>query len=324
MKIAVIGTGYWGKNHVRALNEMKGEGRIEDLYICDVDEERAKSLANGYGLQYFTDYKKLPGDVEGVVIATPSNTHYEIAKYFLEEGKDVLVEKPMTMNSKESQMLIEIAEKNGRILMVGHIFRYHTAVNEIKRRIKEGIFGRVYYIMSNRFSLRYPRNDSGVLLALGIHEVDIFCHLLDKNYPNEIYASVGRYIGNYEETAQIITYFDDGINGYAFESWITPVYGKRRELYVIGSKMSAFVDYLKPNEITYFESTITPDSVELSGSYTVPIEYKEPLKEELYDFIKCIESRDKPVADMFVGKRAVEMIEAAMKSAEEGRRVTII
>lgn len=321
MKIAVIGTGYWGKNHVRALKELMDEGAIEELSICDVNEERAKEMASNYGIPYFTDYNELK-NIDGVVIATPSDTHYEIAKTFLERGKHVLVEKPMTLDSKKADELIKIAEKNGNILMVGHIFRYHPAVIELKNKIERGDFGRVYYIISNRFSLREPRKDMGVLFALGIHEVDVFTYLLNREYPRAIFATISNYIGNTEEVAQIISYFDNETKGYAFESWITPVYGKRRELIVIGSRMSAFVDYLKPNEIKFFDSMILNDRVSMEGSYVVPLEYKEPLKEELRDFIECIKTGKKPIADMYMGKRAVEMIEAAIKAAKEGRKIS--
>ena len=320
MKLAVIGTGYWGKNHVRALKELMDEGKLDELYICDVDEKRAKEMASNYGLQYFTNYKNLKG-MDGVVIATPSSTHYEISKYFLENGINVLVEKPMTMDSKKAEELIKIAEKNKNILMVGHIFRYHPAVVELKNRIMRGDFGKVYYIMSNRFSLRVPRPDMGVLFALGIHEVDLFTYLLNEEYPEAIFASISNYIGNHEEFAHIIAYFKNEIKGYAFESWITPVYGKRRELIIVGSRLSAFVDYLKPNEIKIFDSMIMNGSISMEGEYTVPLEYKEPLKEELKDFIECIKSGKEPVANMYIGKRAVEMIEAAIKSSKEGRKI---
>jgi len=321
MKLAVIGTGYWGKNHVRATKELMDEGKVEALSICDADETRAKEMASNFGLPYTTDYKELIGsDIDGVVIATPSDTHHMLAKEFLEAGKDVLVEKPMTLHSDKAMELIRIAEKNGSILMVGHIFRYHSAVNEIKKRMERGDFGELYYIMSNRYSLRMPRKDMGVLFALAIHEVDLFCYLLGREYPEGITATMDNYIGGTEEIAQIISYFDNNVKGYAFESWLSPN-GKRRELVVVGSKMSVSVDYLKPNEINVFDVTISSEGIATEGSYVIPIEYKEPLKEELKNFVSCIKTRNKPVADMYAGKRAVEMIEMAIKSAIEGKKV---
>lgn len=326
MKIAIVGSGYWGKNHIRCLKEILLEGKFEELCICDKDEFRARPqlrrrLREDVNISYYTDHTKIPRDVDGVVIGTPSDTHYSIAEYFLTLGKDVLVEKPMTLHSKDAEKLIRIAEKSGNILMVGHIFRYHSAVKEIKNKIEKGDFGAIYYIMSNRFSLRHPREDMGVLFALGIHEVDVFCYLLNKKYPEEIFAAIESYVGKTEETAQIIAYFEGNARGYAFESWLTPVYGKRRELVVVGNRLSAFVNYLRPNEITFFDAFISPETVVNEGSYVLPIEYKEPLKEELYDFIDCMKTREKPVADMYVGKRAVEMIEKALISAREGMKV---
>ncbi len=322
MKIAVIGTGQWGKNHVRSLKELMDEKKIDELYLCDQDKKRVTAMGKTYGIPSFTDYTKLPRDLDGIVIATPSDTHADISQYFLDQGIHVLVEKPMALSSNDADEMIKKAQKNKSLLMVGHIFRYHPAVLKIKEGITRGDFGDIYYTMSNRFSLRYPRMDMGVLYALGIHEVDIFCDLLNKEYPMEILAVTENYVGETEETAQIIVFFEKGIKGYSFENWINPVHGKKRELIVVGSRLSALVDYLKPNEIRFYDSVISKESVTTEGSYLVPIQYKEPLKQEHYDFISCIQSGKQPVADMYVGKRAVEMIEKAFLSAQKGCKIS--
>ena len=139
-KIAVIGTGYWGKNHVRAYNELKFEGVIDELTICDVDERRAKEFSNIYHIPYTTDYNELLSDdsLSGVSIATPTPTHFELAKKFMEAGVDVFVEKPITTNSKEAKELIRLAEEKKKLIMVGHIFRHHSAVKELVRVLKPG------------------------------------------------------------------------------------------------------------------------------------------------------------------------------------------
>ena len=332
VKIAVIGTGYWGKNHVRALNELRGEGAIEELEICEVDEKRAKEFSNIYHIPNSTDYNDLLKDdtLDGVTIATPTLTHFERAKKVIESGKAVLVEKPMTTNSKEAQELINLAEENSALLMVGHIFRHHTAVAELKKRIERGDFGRIYYLTSTRFSFRAPRKDMGVMFALGIHEVDIFCYLLNQNYPLEISAQVSKYLQpDIEEVAFLQLRFEDDALGYAFESWMTPVEGKRRDLTIMGSKMSAKVDYLKPQELQLFDASIIRREdgksfrAEYEGSYTVPIPYQEPLKMEMKNFIDCIKTGNKPLSDMYAGKRAVEMIEIAFESAKKGMSVKV-
>jgi predicted dehydrogenase len=332
VKIAVIGTGYWGRNHVRAFNELRSEGIIDELEICEVDEKKAKEFSNIYHISHTTDYNELLKDDElsGVTIATPTPTHFELAKEFMEAGKDVLVEKPMTTNSKEAQQLIDIAEKNKSILMVGHIFRHHSAVLELKKRIERGDFGRIYYMTSSRLSFREPRKDMGVMYALAIHEVDLFCYLLNVDYPLEITSQVSRYLQeDIEEVAFLLMRFKNNTLGYAFESWMTPAEGKKRDLTIIGSKMSARVDYLKPQELQLFDASIIRVGeaktlkAEYEGSYTVPIPYKEPLKEEMKNFVDCIKSRNQPLSDMYAGKRAVEMIEIAFESAEKNCSVKL-
>jgi predicted dehydrogenase len=331
VKIAVIGTGYWGKNHVRAFNELKVEGVIDELQICDVNERRAKEFANIYHIPCTTDYNDLLTDdnLDAVSIATPTPTHFELAQRFMEAGKDVFVEKPMTTDSQEADKLIQIAEDNKKILMVGHIFRHHSAVKEIKDRIERGDFGRIYYLTSTRFSFREPRTDMGVMFALAIHEVDIFCYLQNKEYPLEISAQTSCFLQkDIEELAFLVLKFENNTLGYAFESWMTPVEGKRRDLTIIGSKMSARVDYLKPQELQLFDASIATLEegklrAEYEGSYTVPIPYKEPLKEELKHYVECIGSRKQPLSDMYAGKRAVEMIELAFQSSRENKSVVV-
>jgi predicted dehydrogenase len=332
VKIAVIGTGYWGKNHVRTFNELKSEGVIDELEICEVDEKKAKEFSSIYHIPCTTDFNELlkDGNLDGVSIATPTPSHFELAEKFIEVGKDVFVEKPMTTNSMDAEALITLAEKHERLLMVGHIFRHHTAVKELKKRIERGDFGKIYYMTSTRFSYRAPRLDMGVMWALAIHEVDIFCYLLNKEYPQEIFAQTNNFLQkDIEELAFLVLKFEEGTLGYAFESWMTPVEGKRRDFTIIGSKMSAKVDYLKPQELQLFDASIVPVEdgrnfrAEYEGSYTVPIPYKEPLKEELRHFVECIKSREKPLSDMYAGKRAVEMIEIAFQSAKENRSIEV-
>ncbi|MEA1984383.1 MAG: Gfo/Idh/MocA family oxidoreductase [Euryarchaeota archaeon] len=329
--IGVIGTGYWGKNHVRTYSELASEGVIDSVKICDIDEKRAHELGNAFNIEYLTDHKALLSDpdIDAVSIVTPSPTHYPLAKEFMEAGKDVLVEKPMTMDFREAEHLVEISEDTGQILMVGHIFRHHPAVKELKQRIDLGEFGSLRLISSNRLSFGAPRKDMGVVYALGIHEVDMFCHLVDKEYPDSILATTRCNLQpDIEETAMITMDLGD-TTAHAFESWLMPAYGKQRDLVVVGSEKAAKIDYLKPQELQIFDVRIaeqdfngtTTFSVENEGSYTIPIPYAEPLKEELGHFVDCIQSRNTPISDGVVGMRAVKMAEAVLRSAREGRRI---
>jgi predicted dehydrogenase len=246
----------------------------------------------------------------------------------MEAGKDVLVEKPLTMDIAEAEELVRVAERDSRILMVGHIFRYHPAVQELRRRMNRGELGKVRAIMSNRLAFGLPRRDMGVIYALGIHELDMFCYLIGVDYPKSVTAVTSKvYSQDIEETAVLAVDFGD-VKGYAFESWLVPGREKRRDLLVTGSQMCARVDYLKPQELCLFDTRVitengTPTSIEDRGERTVSISYAEPLKEELRHFIYCVNSRQKPLTDGAVGLRAVVMAEAALASAGTCKAVTV-
>jgi predicted dehydrogenase len=328
--IAVIGVGNWGKNHARAYKELCQEGVADTVEICDVDQARVLELSNSLGIQGTSDYQQVLNDseVQAVSIVTPSRTHYKIAKECMEAGKDVLVEKPMTMDVGEAKELVKIADKNNRVLMVGHIFRYHPAVQELRRRISQGELGKIQTIVSNRETFALPRKDMGVIYALGIHELDMFCYLMGVDYPKSVTAVASKvYSKDIEETATLTVNFGD-VKGYAFESWLIPGHEKRRDLLVVGSQTSARVDYLKPQELCLFDTRIitengAPASIEDKGERVVALASAEPLKEELRQFLSCVNSRRRPLTDGLVGVRAVAMAEAALTSARTGKAVTL-
>jgi UDP-N-acetylglucosamine 3-dehydrogenase len=328
--IAVIGVGHWGRNHARVYKELYLEGVADSVQICDVNQARVLELSHALGIQGTSDYQQILDDskVQAVSVVTPSRTHYQIAKECMEAGKDVLVEKPMTMDVDEAEELVKTANQTDRILMVGHIFRYHRAVQELRRRINKGELGKIQTIVSNREAFGLPRKDMGVIYALGIHELDMFCYLMGVDYPASVTAVTNKaYSEDIEETAMLAMDFGH-VKAYAFESWLMPGHGKRRDLLIVGSWMSARVDYLKPQELCLFDTRVitekgVPTSIEDKGERVVSIPYAEPLKEELRQFISCVNSRQKPRADGSVGVRAVAMAEAALTSAKIGKAVKL-
>jgi UDP-N-acetylglucosamine 3-dehydrogenase len=328
--VAVIGVGHWGRNHARVYKELCLEGIADTVQIYDVNQARVLELSSALGIQGTSNYRQVLNDskIQAVSIVTPSRTHYQIAKQCMEAGKDVLVEKPMTMDVGEAEELVRIADQNARILMVGHIFRYHPAVQELKRRINEAELGKIQTIISNREAFGLPRKDMGVIYALGIHELDIFCYIMGVDYPRSVTAVASKvYSQDIEETAMFAVDFGD-VKGYAFESWLVPGHSKRRDLLAVGSKMSARVDYLKPQELYLFDTRVitesgAPTSIEDKGERVISLPYVEPLKEELRQFISCVNSGQKPLADGLVGARAVAMAEAALASAKTGKAVTL-
>ncbi len=322
MKIALIGTGYWGRNHAKVWRELKDEGKIEDVVLCDIREDAVKPIAKDFGFQYSTDPRELlsRGDIDAVDIASSTPSHYPLAKNAMLQGKDVLVEKPMAENSEECRELISIAEKEKRILMVGHIFRYHPALNELRGMIKRGELGEIVTLSTRRLSLRYPRSDMGVLLALAIHDVDIYTYLLGEE-PKEIMSiTSSKYVKGIEEEAFIYMGFSRA-QGYIWESWNYPFGKKIRVLEVVGTESAARIDYLKPDELMIYDAAIVDEKVKNEGEFVRRVPYIEPLKAELIDFVNSVERRKRPQADMFVGLKAVEIIERAMESAKSKKLV---
>jgi predicted dehydrogenase len=170
----------------------------------------------------------------------------------------------------------------------------------------------------------------GVLYALAIHEVDLFCFLLNREAPENIYAVLSNfYQPDIEETAMITMNFKNNLKCFAFETWLAPT-GKLRDLIVVGSHQSARVDYLKPAELEIFDSSVIVDEKDGAklfreaheGTRTIPIEYKEPLKEELMHFLARIKDRGNPDSNARIGLRAVEMIEKAKQSAAENKPIS--
>ncbi|MEC7543978.1 MAG: Gfo/Idh/MocA family oxidoreductase, partial [Candidatus Thermoplasmatota archaeon] len=178
--VGVIGTGYWGKNHVRTFCALREEGLIEKLIVCDADESRAIEIGKEFGCEYATDPQELASlGVNMVTIATPTPSHASLAIIMMEMGLDVLVEKPLAMNTKEAQNVIRCAKKTGRLLLVGHVFRHHSGVRMAAELVKDGKIGNVRHIISERLATREPRPDNGVIAALGIHDFDICCDILN-------------------------------------------------------------------------------------------------------------------------------------------------
>ena len=295
VKVGLLGTGYWGKNHLRSLKKLREEGEVDSIVVCDEDEHIIKEIEKYDEVTTTTNWKDLldDGKLDMVSIVTPSPLHYSMTKEFLLAGKDVLVEKPMAMTTEECEDLISTSKKTGSGVMVGHIFRFHPGILEIKNRIEKGEFGDILYINIRRQTLTSPRKDMGVMLALGIHEVDLNCFLLGDQDPDYIYADMNYYFGNQEETALIIQKFGKTTT-YSFESWVDPSKGKLRELQLVGSLGSASLNFSIPNKITLHQSylkKIEDDDrkrfdVVNGGEFEVSVDFKEPLLEEIRHFVK--------------------------------------
>lgn len=325
MKYAIIGTGYWGSNHVRVGAELVDDGLLDSVVLCDVDESRAADLANDYGVEYTTDYTELSSlGVDAATVAAPSTTHREIATNLLEDGLDLLVEKPLALSSEAAWEIVESARASDSVLGVGHIFRYHPALNNLKERIERGELGQLKYLNTNRFSFRVPRATTGVLYSLAVHDIDIYSYLLDEQ-PNAIYCNLDSIVReDIDETATIVLDYDNA-TGVINESWQVPVFGKQRELSVVGSQRSGYIDYLADTEIELFDAYITEDGddyrAHTDGHHQYETAQREPLRAEVEHFIEACHNRQQPRASGEIGAQTVELLEKARESNDKNEVV---
>jgi len=326
MRLAVIGTGYWGSNHARVAAELAADNLVDEVVLCDIDKERVVNLAANYGVEYVTNYRELSSIVDAAVIATPSHTHQEIATTLLTEGVDCLVEKPLAMNGQAAWDILETAKKEDRTLAVGHIFRHHPALQALKQRIERGDLGQIKYLHTSRYSFRVPRDSSGVLHQLAVHDIDIYRYLLGK-HPSRLFCATSAWIRDgIEETATLTLEYSDAI-GSINESWQIPVFGKQRELIIVGTERAAYLDYLKDTEYELYDTRVrqSDDGYTLKDEGRTVHETRdaEPLREEVENFLEAIQSGEVPLADGQIGAEAIELIECAIEADETNQAITV-
>lgn len=324
-KILLLGLGRWGVNHLRNLHSLPVE-----LYVAEVDDQRLEP-ARKIGLppeRLTTRYRDFLEKVEAVVVVTPAPTHFPLCRDFLEAGKDVFVEKPITLSSKEAWTLVDLAEKRRRILQVGHILRFDPASQWLREALQTGKFGRAQLLRSNFSGFKRPRNDSGVLFADAIHFVDLFNFLLGAT-PSRVTALAQDFLGRGLEDASLLSleYTVDGGAAWATVETNYFLPGKFREVSIIGSEMSAVCDY---NVAQYKIKTFGNKHVKAGAVDFKAVEGtlrqvesppEEPLLAELRAFVDSIPTREPRGADGRAGYEAVLVIEAALESVR--KRATV-
>lgn len=307
VNIAVIGCGIWGKNLVRNFYNL---GSLHT--VCDLDEETRISIEKDYpGVKTTANLDEIfnSDEIHGVVVATPSHTHYNFVKRALTAGKDVYVEKPIATSIQESEELTMLAEERAKVLMVGHLLLYHPAVNRLKTLIAEGVLGDISYVQSDRLNINFFRNDKSVMWDLAPHDISMISYILGKN-PVSVKSANGTATNNdgMFDIVHIDLEYPDNILGHVSTSWIHPV--KRVVLIVKGSKATAVLDDAgQENKLQIFDSR-TPGKIVCETPEYVDI---EPLKLECQHFINCIKNRVKPRSDGENGIAAVKALEEADK-----------
>ncbi len=310
--IAHIGLGDWGKNILRNLNELGVLHTAYDSNESIVTERKEQSPDINFA-NSIEEILKNP-DITAVAISSPAATHYEFAKKSLLAGKDVFVEKPLALTVKEGHEILDIAEKEKKILMVGHILLYHPAVLKLKELINSGELGKIQYIYSNRLNIGKLRTEENILWSFAPHDISVILMLLGEE-PVRVSAVGGDYLnkGIFDTTLTTLE-FNNGVKGHVFVSWLHPF--KEQKLIVVGSKaMIVFDDvskeklFLYPHTIGWKEGKIP---VAQKADYqVVPVETGEPLKIELSHFVECVMKRERPLTDGSEGLRVLKILESS-------------
>lgn len=307
IKIGIIGLGRWGRNHLRILSETN----CELIGFADIDETKER-LAKKYGTKFFLDYKKMLPEVDAVTVVAPTDKHYEIVKNCLEAKKHVLVEKPITLNSKEAKELVSLAKKSGLILSVGYLYRFNAAVKQLKKIIKE--IGKIQYITARYIhSTHPPRKDCGAIFNLGIHLIDILNFVLEK-MPKKVFAKKNNLLNKHLEDSANIT-LDYGSFVATLElSSCHPL--KKRDMWIIASKKKVYADFLE-QIIKVYPLTVSFEKVITKKEKNIELRKNEPLKEELKHFCECVENKKTDN----LGKEeyyTTKVCELSLESAESG------
>ncbi len=306
-KIAVLGCGLWGRNIVRNFYNLNALGMV-----CDLDDENLAKVREQYpDVKTTKDFNDIlnSDEITGVVVVTPSHTHYKFVKAMLEAGKHVYVEKPISTVAQEARDLTDLADRKGLVLMVGHLLLYHPAVNRLKMLIDEGVLGDIVYAQSDRLNINYFKNDRSVMWDLAPHDVSMMSYVTGKD-PVRVISAVGCSSDRNDimDITHLTIEFEGGMVGQIADSWITPK--KHVQLLVRGTEKTAILDDTVPDhKLTIYENfkagsseIVQPDVLEI-----------EPLKLECQHFISCCETGKKARSDGENGFIVVSILEEAEK-----------
>lgn len=329
MRVAVVGTGAWGLNHVRVYSRAKD---AELVVLCDESQEalaRARSFAPRARAVAALDEVLRAEDVDAVVLATPAALHGQQGLACLRAGKNVLVEKPLALGRQEAELMVREAEKARRVLMVGHLMLFHPAFVRLKAMVANGELGRLLYMYAVRVNLGRVRRDENAMWSLAPHDLSMML-ALTPDQPETVSARGGAYLQDgVEDVVFLSLRFASGMLAQVQLSWLDP--RKERRLTIVGSqKMVEFDDghpveklrvydkgFDRPPVFTEFSEFLSIRS----GDIHIPrVSMAEPLDLECKHFLECVRDGRSPITDGSSALRVVRVLEAAQRSlAHDGR-----
>jgi UDP-2-acetamido-3-amino-2,3-dideoxy-glucuronate N-acetyltransferase len=324
--ITVIGSGYWGKNLVRNYHQI---GALK--LICDKNETVLSSFLEQYpGIDTCLALNDALSrdDIQGIVIATPAETHFTLAREALLAGKHVYVEKPLVLDEDQGRELIQLAQDQNLVLMVGHLLQYHPIFIRLKELAHSGELGRINYIYSHRLNLGKIRREENILWSFAPHDISMILALAGEE-PESVSATGGCYL--HRKIADVTTThleFPSGLGAHIFVSWLHPF--KVQQLVVVGErKMAVFDDtqpwpdklLLYPHQITWQNNIPVPVKGEPER---LEIPQAEPLRMECEHFLHCMSNGCRPSTDGAEGLRVLRILNAAQRSLDgDGQKIDL-
>lgn len=324
-KICVAGCGRWGRNLVRVFHQLGHLNGVFDANLSTATEVCGKFPE----VKTYQTFEEALADAEiqAVVIAAPAECHGRLALRALQSGKDCFVEKPLALYSSDAQQLVDEAKRRSKILMVGHLLRYHPATRAIEDLLESGELGRLEYVYSNRLSMGRIRQEENALWSFAPHDISLILMLM-RQVPIQVTAVGGSYLQpNVADVTVSNLLFEHGARAHVFVSWLHP--HKEQRLVVIGSKkMVVFEDSRQTDKLLLYDKEIAwkNGSFEVAQPRGIPVPFdtSEPLGVECRHFIECVRTRRTPVTDGEEGMQVLQVLEACQRSLElNGDPVTI-
>lgn len=306
-QVIVVGAGHWGRNLVRNFSEL---GALSG--IVELDPYLREELAKEYpGVSLYENYDQaLQSEVSAFIIATPAPTHYKISLKALQAGKDVFIEKPITLRIDEARHLAEYAHLNNQVLMVGHLLLYQPAIRWMEEYLATGKAGKVLHIAAQRVKLGKVRQNENVWWSFAPHDISVVLQLLGQPKLKSITASGQAMLQpEIEDNVHVHLTFEDGATAHIHSSWYWPQLA--RNTVIIASQQMLLYDEVSQKITIYNKGVDGEFNTRDEGSEVIEIQNPQPLRTECQHFIDCVKSRESPISDGWNGVAVVEILEKA-------------
>ena len=320
MKALLIGLGRWGEKHLRVLSELGVE-----LWVADLSAER-RAFAVKAGVdqaRVVPDYRDALPHVDVVDLVTPADSHLALAEECLRAGKDCFVEKPLAASVAEGRALAATVRHTGRVLQVGHVFRFHPVTEVLRQQLDSAELGAIRYVTGRFAGFKRPRADVGVTMTDAIHYFDLFAHLLG-HAPTAVTATMRDYLGRGMDDCAFATVEYGRVAAFVEAGYFAP--GTARECVLVGERATLAADF-GTSEVRRYANQHVPQGGgwhALEGAVELmKASGPEPLRQELELFLESAARRSSPAVDVDAGLVALRVVEAAQRSSELGRRVEL-